>query len=187
MQCARPQVCRSLLGCRRAEGRPRPVRGLCHRPAADGPVYGIQYEDIRYLPEIHCPGGHPCLFHRRGVPGRDRLSGHLPAHPQGAGEDDDAGRAADHGHRGCGGHRYESVSVQSGHGHRGQACGAGRGRRAHRPAGRRGIPQAHVGPPAADGFLAGGQRVRQEAGGERPVHHGRHSQVLPGRPGGVSQ
>ncbi len=39
-------------------------RGLHHSAAADVAVSGIQYENIRYLPEACGAGGHPCVFHR---------------------------------------------------------------------------------------------------------------------------
>ena len=79
---------------------------------------------VDYLVAPHRPGGHPCLFHRRGFYGRDILPEELPDDGSRAGHENHpggAGRDRHHRHRW---HWHEPLSLQGSDGHCGQenAC-----------------------------------------------------------------
>ena len=145
----------------------------------------MEHQGLRRVPEIHRPGGHHQLLHRRGVDGRDKLPGDLRPQRPGPGHEDHPGRAGDHGHHRHGGHRAQPVPVQDRHGHLGQAHPGGQKRRPHRPADGKELPPEPLDPPAPHRLLAGGARHRQEAGGRGNVHHGGRGPVLSGRACGL--
>ena len=53
-----------FLGCGGSEGRSFLGAFLSDCNAPDGPLYEVQYGDLRGIPKIYRPGGHSCLFHR---------------------------------------------------------------------------------------------------------------------------
>jgi nucleotidyltransferase/DNA polymerase involved in DNA repair len=79
-------------------------------------------------------------------------------------------------------HRDQSLSRKDRDGHRGEKDARGRGRRAHRGAGRAVLPRAALDPPTADELLARRPRHRVEAGGARHLHDGRYRARIALRP-----
>ena len=86
-----------------------------------------------------------------------------------------------YGNYGSGGDWHQFVSLQGGHGHRGEARGSGCKWGEDCPAGREKLPPPALGLPSLDGFLAGWQRLCQKAGGGRALHYGRHCPMLSGK------
>ena len=173
-----PAVHRRLLARPVGAGEPVSGSGLPGGPAQNGPLYRLEHKDLQGLPEIHCAGGHLPLQHRRGVHGRDQLPGYLQDDGPGADPDHSTGYSEHHRHYRCGGNGEQPVSGQDCHGYRVQAYPGRPARRPHRQAHGGELPSPALGAPAPDGLLAGGQGLRGQAGGQRPVHHGGHRPVL---------
>ena len=96
-------------------------------------AYYIEHSTRIYqsLSELYRPGGYPCVFHRRGVHGRNSLSAHLWSLGARIGKKDNRRCATADRYHGDSGNRHQPVPMQGGYGHRGQAHSGGQGRRAH--------------------------------------------------------
>ena len=173
-EAAEKNVWGKLLFFGRTEGTPGAFRHLCDSKATNGTLYEIQYTNLRHLSEIYCAGRYACVLHRWGFYGCDALSEHLSYDGKGACVKDDPWCDAGDQYYRHSRNWNQSLSMQGGDGHCGEACRTGCKWSAHCRTGRGDLPETFVEPQTADRFLAGRTWLPEKVRGGRTLHDGRH-------------